>query len=624
MARLLFSLPTPRSIQLAAVPKIIDRDTSLPVAGASLDAVRSVVSGFDRDQLLWSSGYLAGLAQLAAQPFATEFPAPRLDHSRELTAAARWTVFYATETGNSRRLAQKLIEMSQSSGLQIALQDLRELRPKDLAKEQNAVFVVATHGLGEAPDGTQAFFEFWLSERAPRLEQLSYSVLSLGDSSYADFCETGRLLDKRLAALGATRIVDRIDCDLDFDAPAAAWTGSIVARVKASGTGSATEQQGVQQRQFALHAVSKRQVPTRDEPFEARVLQSQKITGRGSHRDVRHVELDIAASGLQYLPGDSLGVMPQNPPQLIERVLEAIGQDGSATVTIGEESLALADALQTRKEITALSRPVLEAVSVPHPALASMLSDRGRLGEFLKTRQLIDLLGDYRRSWDAQTFVNTLRNLTPRLYSIASSLAANPGEAHLTVAVLQYRAFGRDHWGAASSLFATETESVPVYVEPNDHFRLPADGDTAIIMIGAGTGIAPYRAFMEHRREHGQRGSNWLVFGERHFSSEFLYQLEWLRFRKDGLLSSLDTAFSRDQQQKVYVQHRLLERSREVHDWLQQGAHLYVCGDAERMAGDVHAALQSIVQKEAAISADAAAQYLADLKATNRYQRDVY
>jgi sulfite reductase (NADPH) flavoprotein alpha-component len=253
-----------------------------------------------------------------------------------------------------------------------------------------------------------------------------------------------------------------------------------------------------------------------------------------------------------------------------------------------------------------------------------MLSDRERLGEFLKTRQLIDLLGDYPRTWDAQDFADTLRNLTPRLYSIASSPAANPGEAHLTVAVLQYRAFGRDHWGAASSLFAAETDSVPVYVEPNDHFRLPPDGDTAIIMIGAGTGIAPYRAFIEHRREHGQKGPNWLVFGERRFSSDFLYQLEWLRLRKEGLLTRLDTAFSRDQQQKIYVQHRLLERSREVYDWLQQGAHLYVCGDAERMAGDVHAALMSIVQKEAAIPADAAAQYLADLKSANRYQRDVY
>lgn len=614
---------------MAAVPKSIDRAPSLPLSGASFTSLRSAVSGFDRDQLLWSSGYLAGLAQHATQLNASGFPGPRVEQSRELAEEARWTVFYATETGNSRRLAQKLVETGKSNGLLIALRDLRELRPKDLGKEQNALFVVATHGLGEAPDGTQPFFEYWLSERAPRLEKLSYSVLSLGDSSYADFCETGRMLDERLAALGAARIVQRVDCDLDFDAPAATWTSNIIATARAAASGRdgiarLSTVQGMQQRQIALHAISRPQAPTRDQPYVARILLSQKITGRDSHRDVRHVELDIEQSGLQFLPGDSLGVMPHNPPQLIERVLEAIGQDGAAAVTVDTESLALADALKTRKEITALSRPVLEAVSELHPELARMLSDRGRLGEFLKARQLIDLLGDYPRSWDAQEFVDTLRNLTPRLYSIASSDAANPGEAHLTVAVVQYTAFGRAHWGAASSLFAAETESVPVYVEPNDRFRLPADGDTAIMMIGAGTGVAPYRAFMEHRREHGQKGANWLVFGERHFSSDFLYQLEWLRLRKDGLLSRLDTAFSRDQRQRIYVQHRLLERSREVYDWLQQGAHLYVCGDADRMAGDVHAALQSIVQKEAAISADAAAQYLLDLKSVRRYQRDVY
>lgn len=609
---------------MLAVPKAIDHGSAPPVGSAKLSELRSVVSGFDRDQLLWSSGYLAGLAQLPVQPFDNTVPSVHIERPGSVSEQARWTVFYATETGNSRRLAEKLVEKLQGDNLHFTLKDLRNVRPKDLGKERNALFVVATHGLGEAPDGTEAFFDFWLSDRAPRLEHLRYSVLSLGDSSYADFCETGRLLDERLAALGASRLAERVDCDLDFDAPATSWSDQIIAKAGEAAERGSSDRHARDQHQFTLHTIGKPETPSREKPFEARVLLSQKITGRSSSRDVRHVELDFEGSGLKYLPGDSLGVMPQNPPLLVERMLAAIGHDGSATVRVDDETLNLTDALQHRKEITVLSRRALDAVSVLHPALAKTLSDRELLGEFLKTRQLIDLVSDFPRSWDAQAFVDVLRNLTPRLYSIASSPDANPGEAHLTVAVLHYKAFGRDHWGAASSLFAAETRSVPVYVEANDRFRLPADGDTPIIMIGAGTGIAPYRAFMEHRREHGHRGPNWLVFGERHFSSDFLYQLEWLRYRKDGLLSRVDTAFSRDQKQKIYVQHRLLERSHEVYDWLQQGAHVYLCGDAERMAGDVHAALQSIVQSEASVSADAAAQYLADLKAANRYQRDVY
>jgi sulfite reductase (NADPH) flavoprotein alpha-component len=590
-------------------------------------ALRTAVADFDRDQLLWSSGFLAGLAQQPTHYFDGESTSAAIaGQANQQASEASWTVFYATETGNSRRLAEKLVAESGQKGITFKLQDIREFRPKDLQRVDNALFIVATHGIGDAPDGTEAFFEFWASERAPRLVNLAYSVLSLGDSSYADFCETGRLLDERLASLGAKRLAERVDCDLDFDEPSRAWTGRIVARAQELGK---TTAQPAEQRQVSLRSVANSNVPkplavSRDRPFDARLLLAQKITGQRSNKDVRHVELDIESSGIEYAPGDSLGVIASNPEPLVAQVLDAIGQKSDTPVVIDGETVALSDALLTRKEITGLSRPILDAVAPRHFALAKSLADRKQFTRFLKTRQLIDVLRDYPRQWQAQEFVDTLRNLTPRLYSIASSPDANEGEAHLTVAVVRNRDFDRDHWGAASSLLASDVESVPVYVERNEHFRLPAETDTPIIMVGAGTGVAPYRAFMEHRREHDHRGKNWLVFGERTISDDFLYQMEWLRFRKEGSLHRLDTAFSRDQRDKIYVQHRLLQNSRDVYDWLQNGAHLYVCGDADHMAVDVNEALLSVVRLEGALNDDAALEYLKDLKSSGRYQRDVY
>lgn len=581
-----------------------------PITGEALQTLQSVVADFDRDQLIWTSGYLAGLARADG---AAALPQVATD-----TATHGWTVFYATETGNSRRVAEALAARAREAGLAIELQDLRDYRPKTLARLHHAVFVLATHGIGEPPDGTEAFFDFWQSKRAPRLENLQYSILALGDSSYADFCAMGRLFDERLRALGARPVVERIECDLDFEAPAEAWTGKVVDYAREHGAASAAPAT----RRAALRAVSN--LPSKDRPFAAEILLDQPITGRGSSKDVRHIELNLEGSGLRYLPGDSLGIVPKNPVPLVEAVLDLVKLDGTATVRVNDREMALADALTTRREITVLNRPLVERVAERHAALKGILEDRGQLQNFFETRQVIDVLADYPGEWEPQQLVDALRKLSPRLYSIASSPDANPDEAHLTVSVVAYEQFGRRHWGSASNYLVSEPETVPVYVEANDRFRLPADGDTPIIMIGAGTGVAPYRAFVEHRQEHGQRGDNWLIFGDRNFSSDFLYQLEWLRYRKDGILTRLDVAFSRDQAEKTYVQHRILERAREVYAWLERGAHIYVCGDASRMAGDVHAALQHIVEEQGGGSADAAAEMLNELKSARRYQRDVY
>ena len=595
----------------------IPQDAITPTVSADdLMALQQAVAHFDREQLIWTSGYLAGLAgSTAPDSFRSEIETVIAMDASASKNSDSWNIFYATETGNSQRIAEQL---ATQVGLTATVQNLRDVRPKVLKNIENAIFVLATPGIGDAPEGREAFFEFWMSNKAPQLKHLNFSVLALGDSSYADFCEIGKVFDSRLRELGASAVIERTDCDLDFESPSANWRKQVVDHARASATSIETP------RSVRLSAVPTSPAYSRQRPFSSEILTRQAVTGRGSSKNVCHIELELEGSGLAYQPGDSLGVVPTNPPQLVEALLQAIDFSSDERVTVDGESTSLSIAFSRNKEITALSRPTLDAVAASHPRLTSILSDRDQFANFLATRQLIDLVREYPLDWQPQQIVDALRGLTPRLYSIASSPDANPDEAHLTVAVVDYEKYGRQHWGSASNFLIGDTTHAPVYVEANENFRLPTDGDTPIIMVGAGTGVAPYRAFVEHRREHGQRGKNWLVFGDRNLSSDFLYQLEWLRYRKDGTLSDLDVAFSRDQDTKVYVQHRLIEKGAQIFAWLEQGAHLYVCGDAGHMATDVHNALLEIVKQHADRSDDGAREYVNELKRTRRYQRDVY
>ncbi len=582
------------------------------------DALRRTVADFDREMLLWSSGYVAGLAEAAAPLLSgNENQLAVNSVAANSEPASTWHIFFATETGNSRQAAEGLERRFREQGASVELHDLAEYRPRNLARVDNALFVLSTHGIGEAPEGSESFFDFWMSKKAPRLEKLRYSVLALGDSSYLDFCEVGRRFDARLAELGGTAVAERVDCDLDFEAEAERWSDVVVEQAAAS------EAKHIQP-PTRLAAVPDAVVFSRRNPYQAEIQAVQKITGRGSSKDVRHVELDLAGSGISYLPGDSIGVVPENPPQLVDAVIEATGFDGNTTVKDGEDELPFSEALRVKKEITVLSLPTLKSSAADIADLQNIISDRQRLSRFLSQYQLIDLLHDYPVFEHPQALIDSLRPLPPRMYSIASSLDASPDEAHLTVAVVDYELHGRRHWGAASNFLVGEADVAPIFVEPNDRFRLPEDGSTPIIMVGAGTGVAPYRAFVEHRKVHGQQGKNWLIFGDRQQNSDFLYQLEWLRYRKEGVLTALDVAFSRDQQEKRYVQHRILEQGAELFAWLEDGAQIYVCGDAEFMAPDVHAALRQVVRQYGGKTQEAADDYLSDLRRQRRYLRDVY
>lgn len=594
-----------------------------------------VVEGLDAPSLWWLSGYAAGLAH--------GNPTPSLGSAQGLAvlpggaaqASQRLTVVYGSQTGNARREAEKIAAAAEAAGLDVRLLRADAYPQRELASERLLYVVISTQGEGDPPDDAIGLVEFIAGKRAPRLPELKYAVLGLGDSSYADFCGIGRRLDARLAELGASRLFAPGEADLDIDTVALPWREQALIQAKALLKAAATPSATVTT--LRPHAVSPY---SHDKPFAAELLLNQRISGRefkgvgflkygGVGKDVRHLELSLQGSGLHYEPGDALGVRHRNPDLLVDGVLRALALDGDAAVLEKEESLPLREWLATRKELTRLSRPFLasHAAQARSEQLNDLLAParNAEFAELLATHQLADVLRRWPAFWEPQELVAALRPLTPRLYSIASSRKRVGEEAHLTVDVLDYRAFDHAHVGAASGFLSSlgEGDHAPVYIEANDRFRVPADASRDIIMVGPGTGVAPFRGFVQERAETGASGRNWLLFGARRFNTDFLYQSEWQDALRSGELHRLDVAFSRDQAQKIYVQQRLRERGREVYDWLEGGAHFYVCG-AIGMGKDVHASLLRIVAEHAGVDAEAAAAYLSTLQAEGRYSRDVY
>ena len=582
----------------------------------------------DNTALLWASGYLAGLAQALA-------PATPVAPVAPAAAVHPATILYGSQTGNARRAAEALHASLQAAGLPARLVRADAYATRELAGEKLLYLIVSTQGEGDPPDDAIGFTEFLQGKRAPRLPQLKYAVLGLGDSSYADFCGIARKLDARLAELGAARVQPLGEADLDIDSVAAPWREAALdhARALLKPAASAHLATVTPLRPQATAAWSQ------EKPFAAELLSNQGLTGRefkgtgfrrygAVEKDVRHLELSLEGSGLAYEPGDALGIRHRNPDPLVDAVLEATRLDGAVAVEHEGASLPLSRWLAEKRELTRLSRPLLATLAQRADAgdLAQLLEpgDRG-LAALLNDHQLIDALRRWPAAWDAQALVAALRPQAQRLYSIASSRKRVGEEAHLTVDVLRYQAHGDDHVGAASGFLAAleEGAQVAVYIEPNERFRVPADASRDIIMVGPGTGVAPFRGFVQERAETGACGRNWLFFGARHFNTGFLYQAEWQDALQKGELHRLDLAFSRDQADKIHVQQRLRERGREVYDWLQGGAHFYVCG-AIGMGKDVHAALLDIVREHGGGDGDAAAEYLSNLQREGRYARDVY
>lgn len=597
---------------------------ALPLDDEQSNNLQVAVRGLSPQQLQWVSGYVAGLAaggdRSGVVPVANA-PAAQIE--------PKLTILYGSQTGNGEQVAEALADKAAAQGIVARTQSLADYKPANLKRETTLSFVISTHGEGDPPDDAELFYEYLMSAKAPQLDALQFSVLALGDSSYVNFCQTGREVDARLAELGAQRLEALVECDLDYEDMAADWSSRVIAALPEL-VDSGPIDAGIAPAVPLLRSVDSVSKFDKHNPFPAEVLVNQKITGGSSSKDVRHIELALQDSGLTYQPGDSLAVIADNPPALVAEFLDVLKLSADSPVTVAGESATLADALRQKLEITAVNLGFLREWSAFSNAqeLAALLADgeQAALTVFVDTHQIIDVVRAYPVTVTAQQFVDTLRKLSPRSYSISSSLLANPDEVHLTVAAVRYQAFGTEHWGAASTHLADrllEGDTVSVYVERNSRFRLP-QADVPIVMIGPGTGVAPFRAFVEERVEQGASGDNWLIFGDRNFDSDFLYQLEWQRHLKRGNLQRLDVAFSRDQRHKVYVQDRIVENGAELYRWIDNGAAIYVCGDAKSMAGDVNDALLTVLIEHGGLQPDAASQALKELRKQGRYQRDVY
>ncbi len=579
-------------------------------------------------QKVWLSGYLAATQSGSASvPAGPEAPvAGAVAQANVKPVSKDVTILYGSQTGNAQSLADKSGKTLEERGYKVTVSSMSDFKPNNLKKVENLLIVVSTHGEGDPPDNALSFHEFLHGKRAPKLDDLRFSVLSLGDSSYEFFCQTGKEFDQRLEDLGGTRLYPRIDCDLDFDEPAAEWIEGVYAGL------SEVQSASVESASAVAAAPAVESAYSRTNPFKAEVLENLNLNGRGSNKETRHVELSLEGSGLTYEPGDSLGVYPENDPALVELVLETTKWDGNQTVTVNKEEITLKEALSKKLEITVLTKPLIEKAAQlsSNEELKALVAPEkiNDLKTYIDGRDLIDLLRDF-GPWNvsAQDFVAILRKMPSRLYSISSSLVANPEEVHLTIGAVRYEAHGRKRNGVASILTAERLQpgdTLPVYIQHNQNFKLPENPDTPIIMVGPGTGVAPFRSFMQEREEIGAEGKSWMFFGDQHFVTDFLYQTEWQKWLKDGVLTKMDVAFSRDTEEKVYVQHRMKEHSKELFEWLEQGAVVYICGDEKHMAHDVHQTLIDIIEEEGGLSREKAENYLADMQQTKRYQRDVY
>ncbi|CAQ82769.1 MULTISPECIES: NADPH-dependent assimilatory sulfite reductase flavoprotein subunit [Photorhabdus] len=590
----------------------------LPVSPEQLARLQSAIGDFSPNQLAWLSGYFWGMVNQQPQPQAVISAAP---------VQEAITLISASQTGNARRLAEQLRDALLAEKLKVNLVNAGDYKFKQIAQEKVLIIIASTQGEGEPAEEAVALYKYLHSKKAPNLSNTVFAVFSLGDTSYEKFCQAGKDFDNRLSELGAQRLLDRVDGDVEYQEAATQWRKQLTEILKQR-IPAQTDTVIVSTQSDSVNEVFSSPY-TKQAPLTATLSTGQKITGRGSDKDVRHIEIDLGDSGLRYQPGDALGVWFENDPDLVDEVLNLLWLKGTEQVEVNGQKLSLREALLSHVELTQNTSVIVEkyAVLAKDEKLLSLVADKQALQQYANNKPIADMIREAASQPEAQQFIDLLRPLTPRLYSISSSQAEVENEVHITVGVVRYEIDGRARTGGASGYLAdrlSEEDDIRIFIEHNDNFRLPTDPQTPVIMIGPGTGIAPFRAFMQQREADGAEGKNWLFFGNPHFTEDFLYQVEWQRYVKDGLLTRIDLAWSRDQQHKVYVQDKLREQGEEVWRWIKEGAHLYVCGDANRMAKDVEHALLDIVSEHGGMDTEQADEFLSELRLERRYQRDVY
>ena len=586
-----------------------------------------LVNNLSAAQRVWVSGYLHGMAlQIDNSLERFSLASTQLTANPDITQHAI-TVLYGSQTGNSKKLAEKLQGVLEMQGQVVKLQNMLNYRSSQLKKEEYLFVIVSTHGNGEPPDEALGFFKFINSPKAPKLDALKYSVLALGDSSYDEFCQTGHQLDSRFAELGASRLGDVVACDVDYADDAQGWQDNLLTLLKPGTLKSA----GIELGELPLTSARDTAVYNEQNPFQAEVLETVELTDDGSDKTVLHLELSLDDSGISYSPGDIVSIHTSNSEPLVESILTEAGLDGAMEVLVKKITLSLKEALINKCELSNITRKQLQtyAVLIKDNELLRLVNDKKQLLQEIESADVLDILQLWPpqpESLDAQQFADWLRPLTARQYSIASSESASSEELHVLVKQVEYDYRGRRHGGLCSTQLVQlqAGDYLGIYIKANPGFKLPEDPDCKVIMIGAGTGVAPFRSFLYERESRGVTGNSWLFFGEQRFQTDFLYQTEWQEFLKSGVLEKMDVAFSRDQEERIYVQHRILQQAETVYQWLESGAYIYVCGDMNRMARDVHQALIDVVEQQSNRSREEASEWLDQLISNKRYQRDIY
>jgi sulfite reductase (NADPH) flavoprotein alpha-component len=606
------------------------------------DELSNLGKELSKERIIWLSGYFAGQAEannklaelfqkigtidgLIKNSESTNSPVKPV-FADKLTETKEITILYGSQTGNAAGFAKLAKEIAEKRNFQIKLLNMADYKARELKNEKNLLIIVSTYGEGDPPFAAEELYEFIHSSRAPRLSNLNYSVLALGDKSYFHFCKTGQDFDKKLEELGAKRVANRVDCDVNFKNEAGVWLSEALQAIdefyqENENKGSRLD--------INTDAISTIKEVSEESPYLAEIQKIVRLNGRGSSKETYHIELLVDSSQIKYKPGDSIGIKPSNSDELVKKILETLTLTGNEKINIKTAGKTLKESLKNDFELTNLNSETVikHNQKLKNEDLTRIIENQGIFKEFIVNNDILDLLNKYPVEYEANEFVSILKPIRSRLYSIASSQKTNPDELHIVVEAVRANFNGRAKNGCCSTFFADhlqEGDKVPIFIKSNEGFRLPLNSAFPVIMVGAGTGIAPYRAFVEDRSYSGATGKNWLIFGNTHFTTDFLYQTEWQSHLKSGALNKLSLAFSRDQQEKVYVQHKILENSKEIYQWISNNAYIYVCGDKHNMANYVYKTFIDVIEKEGGLSEDDAHAFMRNLKKRGLYLEDVY